>query len=71
MLHNLLHRVFEPARLDVEIKDRFGRPVVAREWFLVPLAAVNEAVADRIKDGTLTKFVYDPKLTSVVNSAWT
>ena len=58
------YRVFEPARLDVEIKDRFGRPVVAREWFLVPLAAVNEAV-DRLKDGTLTKFVYDPKLASL------
>ena len=63
-LENLLHRVFEPARLDVEIKDRFGQPVVAREWFLVPLAAVNEAV-ERLKDGTLTKFVYDPKLASL------
>ncbi|HEY4158094.1 MAG TPA: GIY-YIG nuclease family protein, partial [Polyangiaceae bacterium] len=50
-LENLIHRVFEPARLDIEIKDRFGKPVVPREWFLVPAFVVNEAV-ERIKDGT-------------------
>ena len=26
-LENLIHRVFDPARLDIEIKDRFGQPV--------------------------------------------
>ena len=36
-LENLIHRIFDPARLDIEIKDRFGNPVVPREWFLVPL----------------------------------
>ena len=25
-LENLIHRVFDPARLDIEIKDRFGQP---------------------------------------------
>ena len=47
------------AQLDIEIKDRFGNPVRPREWFLVPLAAVDEAVS-RIKDGTITQYVYDP-----------
>ena len=36
-LENLIHRIFDPARLNIEIKDRFGHPVVPREWFLVPL----------------------------------
>ncbi|WP_149538791.1 GIY-YIG nuclease family protein [Siccirubricoccus phaeus] len=58
-LENLIHRVFGPARLEIEIKDRFGNPVVPREWFLVPLFAINEAV-ERIKDGTITRYVYDP-----------
>ncbi|RWP56536.1 MAG: GIY-YIG nuclease family protein [Mesorhizobium sp.] len=58
-LENLIHRVFEPARLEIRIKDRFGRPVVPREWFLVPLFVVDEAV-EKIKDGTITNFVYDP-----------
>ena len=59
-LENLIHRFFDPARLNVEIKDRFGNPVVPREWFLVPLFVIDEAVA-RIKDGTITQYVYDPK----------
>ena len=57
-LENLLHRIFEPARLEIEIQDRFGRPVVPREWFLVPLPAIQEAV-ERIKDGTISDYVYD------------
>ncbi|ASW03665.1 GIY-YIG nuclease family protein [Paraburkholderia aromaticivorans] len=59
-LENLIHRVFEPARLDIGIKDRFGKPVVPREWFLVPVFVIDEAV-ERIKDGTITQYVYDPK----------
>jgi hypothetical protein len=58
-LENLIHRIFDPARLDIEIKDRFGNPVVPREWFLVPLFVVNEAV-ERIKDGTITEYIYEP-----------
>ena len=64
-LEKLLHRVFEAARLDIEIKDRFGNPIVPREWFLVPVFVVNEAV-ERIKDGTITQYVYDPKTARLV-----
>ena len=64
-LENLIHRIFDPARLDIEIKDRFGNPVIPREWFLVPLFAVDEAV-NRIKDGTITGYVYDPKRAQLV-----
>jgi len=59
-LETLIHKVFGAARLDVEIKDRFGQPIVPKEWFLAPLFAVDEAVS-RIKDGTITGYVYDPK----------
>ena len=64
-LENLIHRIFEPARLDIEIMDRFGRPVTPREWFLVPLFAVNDAV-EKIKDGTIAKFTYDPAQAKLV-----
>jgi hypothetical protein len=60
-LENLIHRIFAPAQLDIEIKDRFGNPVVPREWFLVPRFVVDDAV-ERIKDGTITGYVYDPKI---------
>lgn len=58
-LENIIHRIFDPARLDIEIKDRFGNPVVPQEWFLVPLFVIDEAV-QKIKDGTIGDFVYDP-----------
>jgi len=58
-LENLIHRIFEPARLDIEIMDRFGRPVVPREWFLVPLFVIKEAV-EKIKDGSISGYLYDP-----------
>lgn len=59
-LEKLIHRIFEPARLDIDIMDRFGRPVTPREWFLVPMYAINDAV-EKIKEGTISSFVYDPK----------
>jgi Meiotically up-regulated gene 113 len=52
-LENLIHRVFGVARLDIEIKDSFGQPTVPREWFLVPLFVVDEAI-EKIRDGTIT-----------------
>ena len=57
-LEHLIHKIFAPARLDIEIKDRFGHPVVQREWFLVPLYAIKEAV-EKIQDGTITQYRYD------------
>ncbi len=58
-LENIFHRVFTPARLDLTIQDRFGQPVRPREWFLVPLNVIDEAV-DRIRDGSIVDVVYDP-----------
>lgn len=59
-LENLFHRIFAPAQLDLTIEDRFGKPVKPREWFLVPLQVIDEAVT-RIRDGSITDYVYDPK----------
>lgn len=59
-LENLFHKIFAPAQLDLTIEDRFGKPVKPREWFLVPLQAIDEAVS-RIRDGSITNYIYDPK----------
>ena len=64
-LENLIHRIFEPARLEIEIMDRFGKPVAPREWFLVPLFVIDEAV-ERIKDGTIGGYVYSSKSASLM-----
>ena len=66
-MENLFHRLFAPARLNITINDRFGHPVQPEEWFLVPLFVIDEAVA-RIKDGSITSYVYDPKAAGLVKS---
>ena len=66
-LENLIHRIFEPARLDIEIKDRFGNPVVPREWFLVPLFVIDAAV-EKIRDGTIKDYRYDPNAAELVQT---
>ncbi len=64
-LENVIHRIFGPARLDIEIKDRFGHAVVPREWFFVPLPVINEAI-ERIRDGTIKAYRYDPQSARLV-----
>ncbi len=64
-LEKLVHRVFAPARLDIEIRDRFGNPVVPREWFLAPLDAIDDAVG-KIREGVIADYVYDPGCAALV-----
>lgn len=64
-MENLFHRVFASARLNITIHDRFGHPVQPKEWFLVPLFVIDEAVA-RLKDGSITDYRYDPGTAKLV-----
>jgi hypothetical protein len=63
-LENILHRVFAAAQLNLTMEDRFGNPVKPREWYLVPISVIDEAV-ERIKDRTITKLKYDPQTASL------
>lgn len=65
-LETLLHRIFAPAQINLTIMDRFGQPVRPQEWFLVPLAVIDEAV-ERIRDGSITQVVYDPTSARLVD----
>lgn len=64
-LEALLHKIFASARLDLELRDRFGFQVEPREWFLVPLPVIEEAI-QKIMDGTIGSFLYNPKLARLV-----
>ena len=59
-LENLVHKVFAAAQIDLSIPDRFGHMVKPREWFLVPLDVINEAV-ERIRDQSIADYRYDPQ----------
>jgi hypothetical protein len=67
-LEKIFHRLFSAAQIDLTIEDRFGHPVKPREWFLVPLHVINEAV-ERIRDGSVTNVVYDPTTARLVAAA--
>ncbi len=63
-MENVFHRLFSPAQIELTIPDRFGNPVKPREWFLVPLHVINEAV-ERIRDGSIAGVIYDPASASL------
>lgn len=66
-LEALLHRFFGSARLDLELKDRFGAGVEPREWFLVPLPVIEEAI-QRLKDGSIGSYQYNRETARIVES---
>ena len=65
-LENIFHRLFADAQLDLTIEDRFGNPVKPKEWFLVPLPVIDEAV-NRIRDGSITSVIYDRGTAKLIN----
>lgn len=64
-LENLLHKVFSVAQINLTIPDRFGHMVKPREWFLVPLDVIDDAV-QRIRDRSILEYRYDPQSASLV-----
>jgi hypothetical protein len=63
---NLLHRFFAEARLDIEIMDRFGRPFKPREWFLLSLPTIEQAIP-MILDGRILNHRYDASSGEIVS----
>lgn len=63
-MENLFHKIFTAAQIEITINDRFGHPVKPKEWFLVPLHVIDEAVK-YIVEGTITEFIYDPHSASL------
>lgn len=57
-LEHLLHRVFAEVRLDLTQVDKTGRDYDPSEWFVVPLATINRAIA-MIMSGEIAHYVYD------------
>lgn len=62
----LLHKFFQGAQADVEIKDRFGLAVRPREWFFVTLNAIQDAVR-ALQENKILEVRYDPESGKVVD----
>ena len=61
----LVHRFFGEVRFDAFLTDSRGVRYRPEEWFVVPLAAIGEAVA-RMADGSIVDHAYDPALRALV-----
>ena len=64
-LEHLIQKIFGSVRLDIQIQDRFGKPYSPQEWFMTPLQSIETAV-ERIKDGTITKYRFDPQTARLI-----
>jgi T5orf172 domain len=67
-LEKLIHRFFADAAYEIEIADRFGKTVRPREWFLVPLHVIDDAV-ERVRDGSIIEYRYDPVTATIERAA--
>lgn len=66
-MEKLFHRLFAAAQLDLTLHDRFGNPVKPKEWFVVPLQVIDEAV-QRIQDGSITEMMYESSKMQLVTA---
>lgn len=66
-LENILHRFFASARIDVKLREEVGGFVEPREWFLVPLPAIQEAI-NLIRTGGIANASYNVATAQVVRS---
>jgi len=57
-LENLLHRFFANACLDVDLFDEKGQRITPREWFVVPLQIIEEAIS-LILNENIVNYDYD------------
>ena len=62
---SLIQKIFSNAKLKIKINDRFGNAVSPEEWFLVPLDVIKDAI-QKIIEGTITEYIYDPSLAKMV-----
>lgn len=55
---NLLHRLFASACLDIDLYNSDGKRFIPREWFVVPIDVLNEAI-DLFMKGIIINYQYD------------
>tara|TARA_R100000935_G_scaffold46551_1_gene70002 strand:+ start:10306 stop:11517 length:1212 start_codon:yes stop_codon:yes gene_type:complete len=58
-LEKVIQKFFGNANLEIDVKDRFGKLVKVKEWFLVPMFIIDKMI-DKIKDGTIGDYYYEP-----------
>ena len=57
-LEKLLHKIFGHVCLNIDLYDKNNQRIVPREWFIVPLGVIDEAIM-MMENGTILNYRYD------------
>ena len=68
IIERRLHQIFETARCNFKVKDERGKYVNPREWFLVTVAPIKEAV-ERIIDNSIDHYTFVPEQMRLVRKS--
>jgi hypothetical protein len=66
-VEKLIHQFFVEGRLDIEIMDRFGKAIHPREWFLMPLPLIEQAIG-LLMDGSIVDYRYDASIGEITKN---
>ncbi|WP_047154984.1 GIY-YIG nuclease family protein [Aneurinibacillus tyrosinisolvens] len=64
-LEQLLHNFFGNSCLNIDIFDKNGRRYTPREWFIVPLSVIEQAI-HFILNGEIVDYTYDSQRQIIV-----
>jgi len=64
-VEQLLHRFFGSSCLNVDVIDKGGLCQAPREWFIAPLAVIEQAL-HFLMSGEIVQFAYDPSKQEIV-----
>ena len=63
----IFHKFFERARLRIDVADKDGKMVKAKEWYVVPIEAIDDFVEKFIEHGEgIVNYRYDVETSRVV-----
>lgn len=62
---SLIHRFFAHHCLNVDIYDKDGKRLTPREWFIVPLPIINEAI-NMLLNGSIINYVFDSQTQKII-----
>lgn len=64
-LENLIHHFFSEVCLDVSVIGKYGQEIKPKEWFVVPIEQINEAIKLLVA-GSIVNYRYDKDLGRIV-----
>lgn len=65
VFESLLHRFFSEVCLDIDLYNKEGDRFTPREWFIAPLAIINEAI-ELIRNKTIMNYKYDKQNNKII-----